>query len=140
VLDESNQPVDYLVAGKPASFEFTYENVAGAYQGHVNLSIYNHQGTPVTNCNMELTDFVIKRLGSRGRFVCHLPRVPFPLGQYRVAVSVHVNQQSCDLIPNALVFDVQSSLFFKTGRVPHTKYCTCMVEHDWRHEIEEPLS
>ncbi len=135
VLDALNQPTQYLVAGQPASFEFDYENRIQARQAHVAMTIYNHFGTAVTNLNMKLTNYIPNKLGTKGTFVCHIPNLPFPLGEYRVAVAVSVNRQTTDLIPNALVFEVGGSTFYQSARTPEAEYCACMVSHEWHHEI-----
>jgi len=138
VLDGSNQPVKHLVAGKAASFEFRYRNPAGVRQANVIMTFFNQLGVAATHLDMRLTNFVVQDLGAEGTFVCHIPQLPFPLGQYRIALAVQVNGQNADLIPNVLVFEIESSAFFLSGRTPHLEYCACMVEHEWRHEITAP--
>ncbi len=135
VLDELDRPSQHLVAGRQASFEFTYKNVAQVKRANVVFTIFNQMGAAVTHMDMKLTNFGIERLGSSGRFLCRVPELPLPVGQYRVAVAVQVDGQVSDLIPNAIVFDVDSSVFYETGRVPATKWCACMVKHDWHHEV-----
>jgi len=140
VLDDSNQLSQHLVAGKPASFEFMYENPSRVSQANVVLTIYNHLGAAVTHLDMRLTNFAVNELGASGRFICRVPNLPLPIGQYRIAVAVQIDGEASDLIPNALVFEVQSSTFFESGRTPKVKFSACMVGHKWRHEIAEPLS
>ena len=137
VLDQSHKPTLHLIAGRPASFEFRYENLIGARQANVLMTIFNHLGIAITHFNMSLANYTIEKLGAGGTFLCHVPKLPLPIGQYRIAVAVHVDEQATDHIPNALMFEVDSSTFFKNGRTPPANYCACMVDHDWRHEIAE---
>lgn len=138
VLDESSRPSQHLIAGRRATFEFAYKNASEAKQANVILTIFNHLGVAVTHLDMRLTNFAMGRLASSGKFLCTVPDLPLPMGQYRVAVGVQVNGQLSDLIPNALVFDVESSTFYDSGRSPAVKWCACMVKHNWSHDISEP--
>ena len=134
VLDETGQESRYLVAGQAASFEFTYENRIGARSVQMSFTLYNQLGTGVANFNMDLTGYVAEGLGPRGRFICRVPTLPLPLGEYRGAVAVSVGGRMTDLLPNVLVFTVENSTFFPTGRAPSPQYSACLVSHDWRHE------
>ncbi|HEY9709637.1 MAG TPA: ABC transporter ATP-binding protein [Oculatellaceae cyanobacterium] len=133
-LDEANQPTKNLIAGKPFSFEFCYQNIEHVKVAEATFTIYNQFGVPVANFDMELTDFTVDQLASEGKFICHIPNLPLPLGQYRIDVGIHVNQTYSDIIPNAFVFDVSSSVFHNTPHTPKIKYGSCLIEHHWQHE------
>ncbi|HLA81302.1 MAG TPA: ABC transporter ATP-binding protein, partial [Thermoleophilia bacterium] len=134
VLDDTGRESSFLVAGQAASFEFTYENRIGARSVQMAFTLYNQLGTAVANFNMDLTGYVAEGLGPQGKFICRVPTLPLPLGEYRGAVAVSVGGRTADLLPNVLVFTVESSTFFPTGRAPSPQYSACLVTHDWRHE------
>src|SRR5574341_498007 len=133
VLDEDGRETSHLVAGRPASFEFAYENEAGARQVIVNFTLYNHLGTAAASFHSNLTEFVPDDLQPRGRFVCRLPVLPFPLGEYRGAISALVGGRRTEVIPNAVLFRVASSTFFPAGRAHDVRIATSFVAHGWRH-------
>ncbi len=135
ILDESNQPSSHLVGGRRASIEFSYENVAHEDRANVIFTIFNQLGVAVSHFDYELTGHLVKDLGTNGKFICNIPDLPLPIGQYRIAVVVQLFGEIADSIPNALVFDVESSVFFHTNRTPPLRYCTCMIRHSWRHEV-----
>jgi lipopolysaccharide transport system ATP-binding protein len=135
VLDGAGRPARHLVAGQPAAFEFAYENLSRATRAEAVFTIFNHLGVAVSNFPMALTGFAVGELGSRGVFTCHVPNLPLPLGPYRVAAAVYVGGEVADLIPAALVFDVESSTFFESGKVPASQFSTCMIAHRWQHEV-----
>ena len=139
VLNSVGEPTQHVIAGQPVALEFGYENRENLRDSNVVFTIYNHLGVAVTNFNMLLTDY-IGELSNQGRFICRIPRLPLPVGQYRVAVSVRVNSNKvvADQIPNVLVFDVASSTFFRSGRTPKINYATVMVEHQWEHVAADP--
>jgi lipopolysaccharide transport system ATP-binding protein len=134
ILDENGQPARSLVAGRPATIELDYENVTGVRRADIFMTILNHLGTPVTNFNLGLEDSGDVEVSARGTFRCHIPRLPFPLGEYRVAAGLNVAMVTADLIPNALVFEVESSTFFPSHKTPTAMYCAAMVDHTWSHE------
>jgi len=133
VLDGGGRESLHLVAGQPAVFEFRYRKASTARRVTATFTIFNHMGVAVTNFPMQLTGFAMEEIGGAGAFVCHVPVLPLPLGSYRVAVAVYAQDVVTDLIPNAVVFQVDSSTFFDTGRVPQPQYSTCMIAHRWEH-------
>lgn len=134
VLTESYQPTTSLVAGTPAMFEFTYENPAGAKSCRLAFTLFNQLGVAATSCDTTMINGASPELGEAGRFRCVIPNVPLPIGQYRVAVALESEGHVTDAIPNALIFNVESSTFFASGRSPHMRYGSCMVMHHWDHE------
>jgi len=134
VLDEWDQPATHLVAGRPIAIEFDYYNPAGAQRPGLCYTIFNHLGVAVTHCGTMYTGFAIEDLGERGTLRCQFPEIPLPLGQYRVSVALHGDGKEVDLVPNAAVFDVVSSVFYSSSRVPPIQYCACMLPYEWRHQ------
>ncbi|MCB0164422.1 MAG: ABC transporter ATP-binding protein [Anaerolineae bacterium] len=136
-VDESNQPTKHLVAGKPVSFEFHYRNIERVKIAEGTFTIYNQFGVPVANFDMNLTNFMVDHLVEEGKFICHIPNLPLPVGQYRIDVGIHINRTYADSIPNALIFDVSSSVFHNTPHTPKIKYGSCLVEHTWQHKSNQ---
>ena len=134
VLNQEGKESGHLVAGEPAVFELDYQNTEGARRANIALTLYNHLGTAVANLNMDLTGFLPDDLASRGKFICRIPALPLPLGEYRGAVAVSVGGRMTDHVPNALLFRVESSTFFPSGRTPDAQYSACLVEHAWDHQ------
>lgn len=134
-LDDKGQPTRHLIAGKAASFEFHYRNQADAKQARIAMTIYNQAGIAVASFDSKLTHFLAEPLAEVGRFVCRLPVLPLPMGQYRIETSVLVNEQTVDWMPNALLFQVVGSTFFTTGESPRAQYSTCLIQHEWGHEV-----
>ncbi len=137
ILNEVNQASSHLVAGRPASFEFRYKNVTGVRRGaNIAFAIYNQLQVPVSWFDLSLSDGLVEPLGSGGVFTCHIPNLPLPIGQYYVNIKLEVNGEEADLVPNALVFRVDNSEFFKSGRTPRLRFCTCLIHHTWTQETD----
>jgi len=133
VLDEMLQPASHLIAGKPATFEFAYQNKTGARRIEVLLTIFNHLGIPVTHCSTKLAGRTINGVPDEGMIACQVANLPLPIGDYRIAVAVESDGKTTDLMPNALTFSVASSVFYPSGKMPSINYCSCMVAHEWQH-------
>ena len=136
VLDEDGRESSYLVSGRPASFEFAYEDRIEARRVALGFSLFNLFGTAVASFNMELTGYVPEGFRPRGKFICHVPILPLPRGEYRGAIAVRVGGRLTDYVPNAVFFRVESSTFFPTGQTPAPEHGACLVAHDWRHDPE----
>ncbi|HEX8521124.1 MAG TPA: ABC transporter ATP-binding protein [Tepidisphaeraceae bacterium] len=135
VLNELGHQATHVRAGQPATLEFTYRNPSGSRSANMFMTVYNQLGSACTQFDMSLNHQSVKELGETGTIRCRIPSVPFPLGEYRIAVAVDVDGEHADLVPNALVFSVESSTFFETPRTPPATYCAVMVQHDWEHEV-----
>jgi lipopolysaccharide transport system ATP-binding protein len=133
ILDETGMPTDQLIAGKETTLVFTYANPADLRTAQVAITIYNQLGVAVTHLSMHLTNQLWDDLGAEGELRCHIERLPFPIGQYRVAATIVVDREHADVIPNILVFDVVSSTFYESGHTPALGYCATMIEHSWTH-------
>jgi len=137
ILNEVNQAASHLVAGRAASFEFRYKNMTGERRRtNILFAIYNQLGVAVSCFDFSLSYGLVERLGSGGVFTCHIPNLPLPIGQYYVNIKLEVNGEEADLVPNALVFDVDNSNFFKSGQTPQLRFCSCLIQHTWTQETE----
>jgi lipopolysaccharide transport system ATP-binding protein len=138
ILNEVNQPSSHFVAGRPASLEFRYKNSTGEHRGaNVVFAIYNQLGVAVSWFDFSLSHGLVERLGSCGVFTCHIPDLPLPMGQYSVNILLQVNGEDADFVPHALLFNVDSSNFFKSGQTPPLRFCTCLIHHTWT-QVTEP--
>jgi len=138
-LDHQGRPTASLVAGRPATIELEYTCNEAARELHVGMTVVNAKGVAVTHVNT--------KLGAPGKWTapagtgvvtCRFPSIPFLPGTYRVAVAVSNERETMDLIPNAVIFTVDGSLFFPGGRTPDARYCACMVDHAWGHRAIQP--
>ncbi len=135
IVDENGLEISTIVAGQPLAFEFDYVNNDKVRATNLYLTIFNQSGTVVTCLDTMLTTNGMERLGSHGTFRCILPKPPFSLGSYRVAISVLGESGMADLLPNALLFSVDSSTFYSNLRTPGNKQCSVMVDHQWKHQV-----
>jgi hypothetical protein len=97
------------------------------------MTLYNQVGVACTQFDMSLSNNVAAELAEQGVFRCHVPCVPFPIGDYRVAMSVDVDGEHADLVPNALAFTVETSTFSPRHGRRRQHTCAVMVEHEWEH-------
>jgi lipopolysaccharide transport system ATP-binding protein len=135
ILTGLDLPGTHLEAGSPAVFEFTYQNPGGAKACRLAFTIVNQLGVAATACDTAMTNGASLPLGESGTFRCVVPNLPLPIGQYSVAVTLETEGRLSDAVPNALTFDVVSSAFFPNGRSPQMAQCSCMVAHEWTHEV-----
>jgi lipopolysaccharide transport system ATP-binding protein len=95
------------------------------------LTIFNQMGIAVTHCSVETSGQSFNVGKGKGRVVCHIPKLPLPLGQYKIATAAADDIGELDWIPTACIFNVETSKFFKTSFVPPIRYSTALVEHNW---------
>jgi lipopolysaccharide transport system ATP-binding protein len=134
ILDERGQPVERLVAGAPVALEFAYEKRTKE-SGRLEFAatIISHLGIPVTHVSTQISGFRVDDAAPQGVIVCQIPRLPLPRGEYRVAIALKHAGVPCDQMPNALAFAVESSTFFRTGKLPLIEHGTALMDHEWGH-------
>jgi lipopolysaccharide transport system ATP-binding protein len=137
ILDDQSASVDQLVAGASATLQFEYENSMGVDRIEFQATIINHLGVAVTHFSTMVSGFTIKGMGRSGVVSCHIPNVPLPRGEYRVAVAVRSGGTMADHIPNALGFRIEGSTFFPTGKLPPIQHSACLVVHEWGHRAAD---
>jgi len=100
------------------------------------MTFLNRMGVVVANLYTQLTGAGSTNFGGRGKRKCHIPQLPLTLGQYHAAVAVTRGPELADLIPNALLFEVSSSAYFKTDHAPNSRYAVCLIDYEWTHETD----
>lgn len=133
LLNAAGVPGTTAIAGSDLTLELDYVNPGELSHPKLLVNLYNDQGIPVSSVSTELTNPHLSPLHPAGRFSCRLPRLPLLPGRYRVAVAVQADGQSADYLPAALVFEVATSKFFESGRVPRSDVAAFMLDHAWEH-------
>lgn len=130
MLDEHGESVTSPMSGKPLSIKFDYENRSGAKKMDVIMTFFNHLGVAACNLSTRVMGVSVV-LNEQGSFICKIPRLPLPFGDYRLAIALQVNGKNVDLIPNVLTFGVSVSNFYKTGLSPDIQYSAALIDHEW---------
>jgi lipopolysaccharide transport system ATP-binding protein len=134
VLNAAGIQTRGLVAGEPATFEFSYENPGNVARAYLAVTVFNHLGDAATQLDTWLYDNDPVTLGHEGVFTCRVPKIPFPPGEYRLGVSVNPEfGAATDVLPNALVFTIENSVYFPTMNAPSVQFCSTMIDHEWNH-------
>lgn len=120
------------ISGHSADIVLDYRAEQELRHVRVGLTIYNQMGVAVTHCSIQTKgeDFTLP--AGTGRLVCRVPRLPLPLGNYKVSVAAKDDHGMLDAVSNACVFDIETSNFFGTATVPPMRYAAALVEHSWQ--------
>lgn len=119
------------IAGEPIDIVLDFETKAVLAKVGFVLTIFNQMGIAVTNCTVEASGQTFNIPQGKGSIVCRLPKLPLPLGQYKIAVAAQDDISVLDEIHTACIFSVQASTFFETSYTPPMRYSTALVEHHW---------
>ena len=130
VLNERNKPCTDLISGEAMTLEFDYENPEGHKTFDPTVVVSNSEGIAVFHLQPKFTGLRIDAQ-RKGTVRCTLPRLSLPLGEYRVAARLNVDNKTSDIITNALSFSVHASTFFQTGMAPARTYGCALTEQIW---------
>ncbi|MCG3209410.1 MAG: Vitamin B12 import ATP-binding protein BtuD [Anaerolineae bacterium] len=129
--DKAGEQVTTPISGSPIDIVQEFISSEDLSDVSFTLTIYNQQGVAVTNCHVQTQAKKFKIKKGQGKIICHIPKLPLPLGQYKIAVATSDNFGSMDWAPTACIFDVEASVFFETLYLPPMQHSTALVEHSW---------
>ena len=130
--DEAGKPTSMPVSGSPVDIVLDFVSRTDLSRVQFKFTIFNHMGIAVTHCGVEISGQSFNVLPGKGRVVCRIPRLPLPLGQYKIAASAYDDIGKLDWVPTACVFNVEASNFFEVPFVPPIRYSTVLVDHSWK--------
>jgi lipopolysaccharide transport system ATP-binding protein len=134
MMDRDGRTVTSIVAGQDYVFEFDYKTETPDLPFTCQIKVFNQRGIDIAHFSTQFEGVRMRTDGNQGRIRCSVERLPLPLGKYRVEVGLEAFGRPTDVIPNALYFMVDSSVFFSSGRTPRDTQCAVLVDHDWAHQ------
>ena len=144
----AGQPLAIARAGAPLEIALHFErHAARNYAGlTVQITATTHLGAPVFTQANWLNATAFDELPERGVFVCRIPRLPLPAGNFhlnfRLAAGERERLGIFDEMDLAGELNVEAGDFFGTGKLPPLKAGVCLVDGAWRLEptTEPPAS
>ncbi|MEP7199857.1 MAG: ABC transporter ATP-binding protein, partial [Chloroflexota bacterium] len=67
----------------------------------------------------------------RGVVTCTIPKLPLPVGEYRVALTLRANGRYADQVSDAARLSVAEGDFYGTGKLPPPSSAPLLVAHEW---------
>lgn len=132
LLDENGQRTELPIAGHPLEVVLEFKCQENLSQVEFMFTIFNHKGVAAMHFNVDAAGPRLRIDHGHGRIVCRIPKLPLPLGQYKIAVLAQDHIRELDRVPTACVFDVETSDFFPTTYTPSIDISTALVEHNWQ--------
>lgn len=120
------------ISGEPLNVVLNFTTKKNLARVRFMFTVFNQMGIAVTNCSVESTGQCFDVEKGEGQIICNIPRLPLPLGQYKIAVAAYDDKGDLDWVPTACIFNVESSNFFETSFVPPIRYSTALVDHSWQ--------
>jgi lipopolysaccharide transport system ATP-binding protein len=120
------------VSGQPIDIVLGIESRECLEKVKITLTIFNQMGIAVTSCSVASFGRHLSLPKGSKQIICCIPKLPLPLGQYKIALAASDDMGELDWIPTACIFDVQTSNFFETSFTPPMRYSTALIEHRWQ--------
>lgn len=98
------------------------------------LQVSTHLGAPVFSQGNVWTGQPFGDVPARGALVCHIPKLPLPLGHYHVSFRITADprdREVLDAMDHALDFHVEAGDFFGSGKLPDPRNGVCLVPGEW---------
>jgi lipopolysaccharide transport system ATP-binding protein len=131
IEDQNINQTSRPISGKKMTIVVKFEAKSSIQKVIFMNLISNHLGIPVTHLTVESMGYKFNVKKGSGTVRCIIPRLPLPIGRYRIDLSAFDESGRLDSITGALYFDVTVSHFFSTFFTPPAKYSTALIEHCW---------
>ena len=133
IIGQGGKETSNIPCGGSALFDIAYETRCQIKSPVVYLGIYDLSGTQLINFNSLMTGLECTRAEATGRFVCHVPELPLPAGEYRINLAVRERfGTQLDRVVSAGTLTITNADFFGSG-YDSPSGGLFLVRHDWQH-------
>ena len=133
LADEQGNPVDCLQSGMDAQIILHYKIPSGKRLRNVLVSIGIDSIWGQRLCMLQ-TDYAgsnLAEIGSEGRIICSIPRLPLAAGVYPFTLFVTANGVIVDWVSRAGRLRVEGSDFYGHGKYPDPQDGPMLMHHTW---------
>ena len=133
IINPEGKETVAIRCGSSVTFDLAYETRCQIKSPVVYLGIYDLSGTQLINFNSMMTGLECTRTEATGRFVCHVPELPLPAGEYRINLAVRERfGAQLDRVVSAATLTITNADFFGSG-YDSPSGGLFLVRHDWQH-------
>lgn len=141
VKNDGGTTVKTVNAGDSIELWMHFENPGKTQHPQLNarINVQTQLGTPVFTQSNTLMGVTFGEIPEKGVFVCKIPRLPLPAGNYQVTVQISKTYRQAEMIDaleNALELEVEAGNFFGTGILPGMVSGTALVPAEWHMESD----
>jgi lipopolysaccharide transport system ATP-binding protein len=135
LLDADQQPVTAMQAGSPITFRLALESTRAHKNLFASISVNTPDDLRVCVLHTRIAGFQHDLTPPGADLLCHLPRVNFLPGLYRLHVKIAVGHDCVAFYQrHATEFAVEGGDFYGTGRLPDPAWGgICLVDNSWRY-------
>lgn len=142
LTDSNGRAVNHLRCGESGSIALDYECDRG-FEGPadliVNIVFSNSKGVRLFGVPTDAIRRTDGQLYPKGRFVCHIPKLPLLPGNYEVDIACLRNRELADKIMGAATITVTEGDPYGTGALPHPHYGDIVLPYSWDYEPARAL-
>ncbi|MCD6598378.1 MAG: ABC transporter ATP-binding protein [Bacteroidales bacterium] len=123
--------INMPISGYPVDIVLEYESQEDLSDVQFLLTIYNQMGIAVIHCHVKANEQIYNVLKGEGRIICHIPKLPLPMGNYKIDIAAKDNFGALDRVSAACIFDVETSRFYKTQFTPPMRFSATLIDYSW---------
>jgi hypothetical protein len=128
---QDGKRISMPISGQPVDIVLEFSNKKNLLNTAFVLTIFNQMGVAVTNFDVGLNGKPFKILKGEWKAICHIPKLPLPIGNYKISIAASDDIGKLDAVPTACIFDIETSSFYKNNCTPPMRYSTALVDHNW---------
>lgn len=129
-LEVNGRISNNAITGQPCTIRFEYSSQCDCdIPPVIAFTIRDSRSQFLCRLSSEDSGAIFSTVSKRGFLICHIPRLPFVPGEYRITPQLTVAGEVSDYIEAAFVLTVESGDFFGTGRF--STHSPVLIDHRW---------
>ena len=137
--DKQNNRLNTVPSGTDLDIHLAYQtelNTLTTENFFLAITLFSSLGVPLFTQSTRVVSLSPQSLPKKGTFVCAIPHLPLPAGDYTMRITAKYNGVYAYMIDNAATLSVVEGDFFRTGKYIPASLGTTLVEGVWRLQHE----
>lgn len=133
-ISTNNIQTNMLLSGQDSEFIIKYGSNKPGLTASFYIGLYNAYGEKLFHLGTQYSNNETFLTKGTGVIRCIINKLPLIAGQYTANLSLVINGEAHDRIPNAFTFNVENGDFYGNGKLPNVKENKFLVEQNWQIE------
>ena len=141
-LDKEGQTVNFICSGDSITIRLHFETSVTLSELRIGIEVHNETGLRVTSSNNFLTGYEVFQLApGKWSIDWEIDFLNFMPGSYNLSLWLGWWENFQDVLKHAVILDVQTSDYFKTGRGIESRYGLLFLPSRWKSDtLPAPVS
>lgn len=133
-LDENDYVCNTILTGQKVKIKVEIENyTTSEYKNcFIGLGLFTMNENMLTALKSDITDVYYSIKPGKNIIFCNINKFPLSPGSYKYNINIRDYTTIHDSITEADYINVESGIFYSSGKIPASTYQTVLIEQNWK--------